>query len=287
MSLWSRFKHVFRGERLNRELNEEFDSHLAEAIENGRDPDEARRALGSALRNRERSRDIKLIPWLDSLRSDMVVGWRQLARNKAVSAAAILSLGLAIGACTSAFRLIDALLLRPLPVAHPERLYMAVRKTSLFNSSYQYHAVNRMRDAVKNDAELIALASPQRMDLTYGSDQDTEKAFVQYVSGSMFPAFGLRPAIGRLLGESDDDKPGAHPFAVLSYDYWTRRFQRDPNIIGRTIKMRNDPMWMAPDLPSVFEVVGVAEDGFTGVGPGTVTDIFLPTMMHGAVRHPD
>src|SRR5258708_25498597 len=75
----------------------------------GRDPAEARRAFGSAVRQREQSRDSRLIPWLDSLRADVVFGWRRLNKNKVTSAAAILSLGLAIGACTSAFRLIDAL----------------------------------------------------------------------------------------------------------------------------------------------------------------------------------
>src|SRR5579862_849349 len=128
MSIWSRFANVFRGERLNQEITEELDSHLAEAVEHGRDLGEARRALGSAARYRERSRDIRLIPWLDSLRSDMVVSGRQLIKKKTLSAAAIFSLGLAIGACTSAFRLIDALLLRPLPVAHPEQLYTLNRQ---------------------------------------------------------------------------------------------------------------------------------------------------------------
>ena len=87
-------------------------------MEQGRDPAEARRAFGSPLRRREESRDIRLVAWLDSLRADAVFGWRQLKKRKVTSAAAILSLALAIGACTSAFRLIDALLLRPLPVAN-------------------------------------------------------------------------------------------------------------------------------------------------------------------------
>ena len=95
MSFWSRFANVFRGERLSREIDEELRSHLEEAIENSRDPAEARRALGSALRHREASRDVRLIPWLDSLRSDAVFGWRQLGKKKATSAVAILSLGLA------------------------------------------------------------------------------------------------------------------------------------------------------------------------------------------------
>src|ERR1700730_16117622 len=123
MSFLSRITNVLRGNHLNREIDEELQSHLAEAAEQGRDPAETRRAFGSALRHREESRDIRLIAWLDSLRADAVFGWRQLIKKKVTSAAAVLSLALAIGACTSAFRLIDALLLRPLPVSHPDRLY--------------------------------------------------------------------------------------------------------------------------------------------------------------------
>src|SRR4030088_734062 len=124
MSLWSRITNVARGDRLSREIDEELQSHIAEAIEQGRDPNEARRAFGPALRRREESRDIRLIAWLDSLRADVIFGWRQIKKKKVTSAAAILSLALAIGACTSAFRLIDALLWRPLPVAQPERLHV-------------------------------------------------------------------------------------------------------------------------------------------------------------------
>src|SRR5690348_1040498 len=117
MAWWNRISNVFHGDRVNREIDEELASHLEEAIEQGRDPAEARRALGSMLRQREASRDVRLVPWLESLRADAIFGWRQLAKRKTASAAAILSLGLAIGACTAAFRLVDALFLRPLPVA--------------------------------------------------------------------------------------------------------------------------------------------------------------------------
>src|SRR5664279_2104981 len=106
MSLWSRITNALRSEHLNRELDEEFDSHIDEAVQQGRAPAEARKAFGSTLRQREESRDIRLLVWLDSLRADTVFGWRQLTKNKITSAAAILSLALAIGACTSAFRLI-------------------------------------------------------------------------------------------------------------------------------------------------------------------------------------
>src|SRR5438552_17981481 len=128
MSWWSRIGNVFRGDRVSREIDEEQQSHIDEAIRQGRDPAEARGAFGSAIRRREESHDLKMMAWLDSLRADAVFGWRQLMKRKVTSAAAILSLALGIGSCTAAFRLIDALLLRPLPVSEPERLYALSRK---------------------------------------------------------------------------------------------------------------------------------------------------------------
>jgi predicted permease len=283
MSLWSRIASVLRPSSLSREIDEEIESHIAEALAQGRDAAEARRAFGSKLRRREESLDIKLIPWLDSLCADAVFGWRQLKKKKVTSAAAILSLALAIGACTSAFRLIDALLLRPLPVAAPERLYAVFRqgigpegKPQMLGEG-EYPLFRQMRAAVKDQAELLALSYSDQMDLTYGSDQQMEKAHVQYVSGWMFSSFGLRPAAGRLLTENDDLTPAAHPYAVLSYDYWTRRFAKDPNVIGRTFRMDKD----------LYEIVGVAEGPFTGTEPGTVTGIFVPTMMNPRVTRSD
>ena len=220
---------------------------------------------------------------IDSLRADAIFGWRQLNKKKVTSGAAILSLALAIGACTSAFRLIDALLLRPLPIAEPGRLYDLSRQGIAPNGKLQtfdawaYPAFRQMRAAVKDEAELIAVSYAERTDLTYASDRETEKAYLQYVSGRMFRSFGLRPALGRLFREDDDRKPGAHPYAVLSYDYWTSRFAQDPKVIGHTFRMGN----------RLYEVIGVAEAPFTGTEPGTVIDIFVPTMMHPFVSRSD
>ncbi len=243
MSLWSRIANVLRGDRLSREIDEELQAHIEEAIEQGREPAEARKALGSALWLRDESRDVKVVAWLDAVRADAVFGWRQLKKNKVTSAAAVLSLALAIGSCTSAFRLIDALLLRPLQVAEPERLYALSRQGIDFDGQlrtgdeWAYPAFQQMRAAVKNQAELIAISYAERMDLTYRSDNEMEKAYTQYVSGWMFGSFGLRPVLGRLLSENDDLQPGAHPYAVLSHDYWRRRFGQDPRVIGRTFRM--------------------------------------------------
>ncbi len=115
MSLLSRMLNAFRGERLIREIDEELSAHIDDAIGQGRDSSEARQAFGSPLRQREASHDARVVAWIDSLRADAVFGWRQLNKRKATSAAAILALGLAIGACTAAFRIVDALFLRPLP----------------------------------------------------------------------------------------------------------------------------------------------------------------------------
>src|ERR1039457_3369900 len=82
MSLWTRITNVFRGDRLSRDIDEELQSHIADAIEHGRDPSEARRAFGSPLRHREHSLDVRLIAWLDSLRADAIFGWRQLNKKK-------------------------------------------------------------------------------------------------------------------------------------------------------------------------------------------------------------
>ena len=183
MSLWSRIANVLRGDRLSREIDEEFASHIEEAVAEGREPSEGRRAFGSALRRREESRDIRLIAWVESLRADAVFGWRQLMKSKLTSACAILSLALGIGACASAFRLIDALLLRPLPVAHPERLYDLLRaqvgwdgKPGTFDG-WAYPVFRQMRTAVKDQAELIAMSYAERTDMTYGSDEEMEKAY--------------------------------------------------------------------------------------------------------------
>jgi putative ABC transport system permease protein len=212
---------------------------------------------------------------IDQLRSDAVFGWRQIAKNKVSSTVAILSLALAIGASTSSFRLIDALLLRPLPINAPQRLYsVAFRNTGADGApstydSCSYPMFRDMRAAVDEQAEPVAVSYAERIDLTYRSDEELEKAYRQFVSGWMFDAFGLHPSAGRLLSESDDGEPGAHPVVVLSHDYWMRRFGGDPKVVGRTLRMDR----------SLYEIVGIAEEGFTGTETGTMTDIFVPMAM--------
>ncbi len=283
MSFWSRITYAFRGDRLNREIDEEFAAHIEEAIAAGDDPAEVRRTFGSQLRLREQSRDARIVAWLDCLRADLVFGWRQLLRRKITTAAAVLSLALAIGACVSAFRLIDALFLRPLPVAHADRLnFLAIRVPDDKGAprtfdQFSYPEFARMRAAAQGNAELIAASFTSRTDLTYATDNEMEKGYVQYVSGWMFPSFELQPALGRLFIANDDSAPGASPYAVISYNYWTSRFANDPSVLGRSVHIGS----------KTFQIIGVGPKSFTGIEPGTITDIFLPTMMNPDVTRDD
>jgi predicted permease len=280
MSLWSRISNALHRERLNREIEEELQSHIEEAIAAGRDPEEARRRFGSILRQREASHGIRVAGWLESLLADLGFGWRQLCRNKVTSAAAVLSLALGIGSCVAAFRLMDALLWRPLPISGAGRIYVLSRKLiGLYGKPIEdgYRATPELKlmgDAVKDQADLIAISDSDRTDITWASNgssgDDTERARVAYVSGNMFPLFGLEPALGRLLIPGDDRGPGSGPYAVLSWDYWNHRFGRDPHILGRSLHIGDQ----------TFEIVGVGPRDFTGTEKGTVTDIFLPLSMN-------
>jgi predicted permease len=280
MSLWSRVSNAARGERLNREIEEELQAHIEEAIASGRDPEEARRAFGSALHTREASHSIRAAGWLESLVSDWKFGWRQLCRNKVASAAAVLSLALGIGSCVAAFRLIDALLWRPLPIAGPGNLYVLSRQMiGLYgkpaeDDHWATSEFKLMREAVKDQADLIAISDADRMDITWtskeASDDDMERVHVAYVSGNMFSLFGLEPALGRLIAPTDDRAFGVGPYAVLSWDYWNHRFGRDPHVLGRSLHIGDQ----------TFEIIGVAPSDFTGTEKGTVTDVFLPLSMN-------
>ena len=276
MSLWSRISNAVRGERLNHEIEEELQSHIDEAIASGRDPEEAHRAFGSALRTHEASHSIRAAGWLGSLLADVSFGWRQLCRNKVTSFAAVLSLALGIGSCVAAFRLIDALLWRPLPISNSSNLYVLSRNMTGFagkpveDGHWATPDFNLMRDAVKDQADLIAISDADRTDITWFTDDDMEKAHLVYVSGNMFRVFGLEPALGRLFAPADDRAPCASPYAVLSWDYWNQRFGRDPHVLGRSLHIGNQ----------TFQIIGVGPRDYTGTEKGTVTDIFLPLSMN-------
>ena len=280
MSWLSRLVNVIRRDRVDRDLDEEMRFHLAartdDLVRDGMPAEDARaqarRQFGNPLLMRESSRDIKLLPRLESILRDVGFGLRLCLRNKTVTAAAVVSLSLAIGACTAAFSLIDALILRPLPVNDPQSLtYIALRAPGATQDglSFNYPLFAQLRDASRPQVWLFALSDQSRGDATFDRSGQPEKVYGQWMSGDALAILGVKPALGRMLAPTDDLQPGQHPVAVLSYDFWSRRFARDPAVLGRWVTIRDKPL----------QIVGVAEQGFTGVEPGIMTDIWAPMMM--------
>ena len=283
MSMWSRLANVFRSGRVGRELDEELQFHIeqriVELMATGAARDaaarEVARRFGSPLRLREESLDVKLLPWLDSMVRDARLGVRMLRKDAVVTGAAVVSLSLALGACVAAFSLVDALILRPLPVRHPEQLvYLAFPTYSPErpeSDTFNDPVFVRLRDASREHAALFAMSTQVMRPAIFASEGgEKERIRVQHVSGDAFVRLGIAPAAGRLLTGQDDERPGASPVAVLSHAFWLRRFGGDPTVVGRWLTLEDRPL----------QIVGVAEPRFTGVQPGHPTDLWVPYAMY-------
>lgn len=256
------------GRRTDADLQAELQAHLDLAQEaHGRDA-RVRAGVAPAM---DALRDQRGLPWLDSLMSDVRFGWRRLRKTPRASLTAILSLALAIGATTGAFRLIDALLLRPLPVSEPHRLF-AVATTSLdskrwvVREEFDYPSYVDFSRALGDDAAAMVagMVFPTRVVINPGGDPEAVPR--QLVSGNFFGTLGLTPVAGRLLTPADDENAASAPVAVLGYDFWRRRFGGDPSVVGRRIHSGKQPI----------EIVGVLSKGFTGTEPGSLTDLYMP-----------
>jgi predicted permease len=285
MSWWSRFVNVVRGDRVTREIEEEQRFHIearaddlvAHGLTREAATAQAEQKFGRRLLLREASRDVKLLNWLESLSRDMRLGLRLLRKDAIVSSAAIISLGLAIGAVTSAFALVDALILRELPVRDPGRLVYFDRDHKVgdgrFTALCSYPLFNRIRQAAASHLDTFSISHQSlRQAILPDAGGIEEKVGTQFVSGNAFDVLGITPALGRLLTPADDRTPGAHQVAVISHAFWTRRFGGDPRAVGQWIQVQQRP----------YQVVGVAQAGFTGVQPGILTDVWLPNMMFNA-----
>jgi putative ABC transport system permease protein len=298
MSWLTRVTRVFRDSTLDRDLDDEQRFHIEartdDLIKRGMSSDEAtcaaRLQFGNRLQLRENSREARLVPWLESVVHDVQFGLRMLAKNPAVTLAAVISLALAIGSSTAAFSLIEALILRPLPVAEPERLVYLTYPSGNPEAvpaqqdadSFSYPLFKQMRDTATPRADLFAVGYQGEQPVNFnGAAGSAEKITPQWISGSSFEILGIRPALGRMLSAKDDLHPGAHPVAVLSYDFWQRRFGGDPHVLGRWFTRPDTTLVGTGNPPGgqPFQIVGVAEAGFTGLEPGYRTDVWLPTMM--------
>lgn len=210
-----------------------------------------------------------------ALGADVRLSLRRLIKDPTTSLAAVISLALAVGACTSAFRLVDGLLFRPLPVESPHELYSLSYRTEVPNlpeegwDSGPYIMFRGIAEAVRSDATVFAVSRTYRMSVRLDGSDERESANIQRVSGETFTTLGLVPAVGRLFTPADDLIPGDHPVAVISDDYWSRRFGRSRSVVGAPLEIGDVQ----------FQIVGVVDGPFSGVETGRMTDVFIPTMM--------
>ena len=284
MSLLTRLANAFRPSRTAADLDEELEFHLsqrsADLAAQGLPREEAERAarlqLGPQLRLRETSHEIKSAAWLESLGRDFRFGLRMLWKFRAQSFAAVASLALAIGASTAAFSLIDALMLRPLPVKNSGQLFDLARVFPPFMSPnnkprefdmFSYPQFQLLRDTVRDSANLFmtgysAAVAPATVD---GSPENIRTG---YMDGYGFEILGVKPALGRLIQPDDDSPSKGHFVAVISYPFWKRRFGGSPAVLGRKITLKD-----------TFEIIGVTAPSFTGLQPGYLTDVWFPATL--------
>jgi putative ABC transport system permease protein len=246
-----RLLNVVRAERLEREVTREIRAHLTliedEFQRHGLSAEEARlmarRTLGGIDQIKEQHRDARSFQWLDDTEQDLRYGWRALKRAPGFAAAAVLTLALGIGANTAIFTLIDALLLRPLPVREPQQL-VQLTMTLPEGEVWQSFSYPLVRALAEQRNIFSALGGFSGATFNVGSSQNVQATTGAWVTGHYYETLGLTPAAGRLL-IPEDDRPGAIPVVVISDDYWRRQFGRDPQVIGRPLMIAGSAVAIA------------------------------------------
>src|SRR5215475_11581766 len=203
---------------------------------------------------------------------DLRYGARMLVKHPGFTCVAALTLALGIGANTAIFSLIDAVLLKSLPVNTPERLALLGRaRDGKTVTPFSYHIYKQFRDQNKVFSGLLAY-HPLR--LTVSVDGQPEPAVAgQLVSGNYYSVLGVHAALGRTIVPDDDRAPGESPVCVISHNYWRRRFAGDPAVVGKTIHIGGAP----------FTIVGVTPPEFFGLEVGSSLDVSVPLMMQQQV----
>ena len=210
---------------------------------------------------------------------DVRYGIRMLLKKPGFTLVAVLSLALGIGANTAIFSLLDAVLIKTLPVQEPQQLVLfgkgldqgasigpPIGNVDLFSYPF-YRQVQQRTDMFSGVASLLSMTWPVHGFVN--SSSDIEQLEVQLVSGSYFPVLGVNAGLGRVLTEADDQNQGGHPVAVVSYAWWQHRLGGDPAVIGRTLKI--------DDI--TYNIVGVAPKEFFGTTVGSAPDLWIPLSM--------
>ena len=276
MTWWDRLFHRRQHEeQLEKELRHHLDLHTSDLIGQGYSPEEARRqarlALGGPEQVKERCRDARGTRWLEELLQDLRFSVRMLLKNPGFTLVVVATLALGIGANTAIFGLVDALLLRPLPVVKaPGELVLLMRGEGHGPTlSYPDFTVLRERNEVLSDLALYTQAP-----ISFGNNVHSEIVLGAMVSANYFDVLGIRPSFGRAFLPEEDHTPGAHPVVVLNHSFWQTRFNSDRTLVGQTIVLNNRR----------FTVVGIAPPDFDGESPPMKVSLWIPVMMMSAMR---
>jgi len=220
---------------------------------------------------------------METLLQDLRFAFRALAKNPGFSAIAILTLALGIGANTALFSVVNAVMMRPLPVRDPQELVILTDPTraGMQNGTSDgergmltYHEFEGLRDQNQVFSDILSFSSTSfSAPVSLGSSSDASPANVNMVSGGYFPTLGVDPMLGHTFGAEVDTGRNAHPIAVVSYSYWDRKLGRDPSAVGRKIHIRQ----------MAFEVGAVMPPDFAGLMVGELPDIWIPLMMQDAI----
>ena len=218
---------------------------------------------------------------MGGLAQDLRYALRQLRKSPGFAAVAVLTLALGIGANTAIFSLLNAVLLRELPIREPQQLTLLGKGTwrgsqdDLPDRSWQLFSYPFFREFRQRNEAFSDVATIDSILFTthgrVGESSSLEKVAVELVSGTYFNVLGVsvNPVFGRVLTEADDRIPGGHPVAVASYSWWQRRFRKDPNIVGKVVTIRS----------TAYTIIGVVPPEFFGVTVGQSPDIWVPLMM--------
>src|SRR5713226_393457 len=237
MGLWLRRRQ--REQDLDREIR----AHLLAEADEQSSSHAAQRAFGNTTLIKELVREMWGWSLVERFMQDLRYGLRLMARSPGFTAVAVLSLALGIGANTAIFSVFDALLLRTLPVRHPEQLITLTRtdgrRTGDSISYPMFQNFRNLRQVFSDMSAVYQTAQSNVMINGPGGGLDDGTVVVGLVSGSYFSMLGVKPAIGRLLTEDDDRVLGGHPVSVISYRYWQRRFGSARDVPGRTLMFNN------------------------------------------------
>jgi putative ABC transport system permease protein len=259
-----RLRFRLRGARFDQDLAEEMRLHMELRAAEAGDRTAAQRRFGNATQLRESSREAWGWTMLDTLHQDLRYGLRMLASHPGFTATAVLSLALGIGANTAIFSILDAVILRFLPVEDPQRL-VQIRPGPSGDDEFTNPIWEQVRDHQQAFTGVLAY-SPDRFDLADGGESHFAQGL--WVSGSFFHVLGVPAIRGRVFtgGTAGEDKRGSAPLAVISYSFWQRNFAGDAHVIGKTVRLNRH----------AFEIVGVTPPWFRGLDVDQSFDVAIP-----------